>query len=59
MTEDRGRDDDRRAPSFAETIEQQAEHEELEREKGDFQEAVDAERSGERPDDPPDNVSST
>jgi hypothetical protein len=62
MTDERDREQDERAPerpdSYAHAVEEQAEFEELEREKGDFQEAVDAVRRGEKPREDPKNVSS-
>ena len=62
MTDERDREPDDRAPerpdSYADAVDQQALFEELEREKGDVQAAVDAVRRGEKPREQPKNVSS-
>jgi hypothetical protein len=58
MNDERQREQDERPDSYADAVEQQAEFEELEREKGDDQEAVDAVRRGEKPREDPKNVSS-
>jgi hypothetical protein len=56
MAQDRS-DPDHEARTYGEAIDEQAEFEQLLREKGDYQAAVDAQRRGEHPKGEPKNVS--